>query len=251
LMDWLHAHFTRGPGASAAEESAAVTGDQKLVEITQQINQHPLLRNAPDALPSYVPASDFSLALLEVLRDGSSLPLFSQIESTVAGLPPGDLKTVLAAFVHAAAGDIDKLRAHIERWFDAAMDRVSGIYKRHSQYMLLILGAVLAVVLDVNAFHLAHRLWYEPSARAALVANAGSANPDISLSEAWGRLRIQPLPLGRTEWEWPRVPEIGGWIVSALAISLGAPFWFDLFRKLGNLRSAGPRPGEANRAPSL
>lgn len=33
-----------------------------------------------------------------------------------------------------------------------------------------------------------------------------------------------------------------GWLVTALAISLGAPFWFDILKKVVNLRSAGKRP---------
>lgn len=32
-----------------------------------------------------------------------------------------------------------------------------------------------------------------------------------------------------------------GWLITALAISLGAPFWFDLLNKLVNLRSAGAK----------
>ena len=35
-----------------------------------------------------------------------------------------------------------------------------------------------------------------------------------------------------------------GFFVTALAISLGAPFWFDLLRKLVNIRSAGNKPSE-------
>lgn len=33
-----------------------------------------------------------------------------------------------------------------------------------------------------------------------------------------------------------------GWILTALAISLGAPFWFDLLNKIIRLRSSGPKP---------
>lgn len=33
-----------------------------------------------------------------------------------------------------------------------------------------------------------------------------------------------------------------GWIMTALAISMGAPFWFDLLNKVMSLRTAGPRP---------
>lgn len=35
-----------------------------------------------------------------------------------------------------------------------------------------------------------------------------------------------------------------GFLLTALAISLGAPFWFDLLKKLVNIRSAGSRPYE-------
>ncbi|MBK7407801.1 MAG: hypothetical protein IPJ40_06805 [Saprospirales bacterium] len=30
-----------------------------------------------------------------------------------------------------------------------------------------------------------------------------------------------------------------GWLVTAIAISLGAPFWFDMLRKMVNIRSSG------------
>ena len=33
-----------------------------------------------------------------------------------------------------------------------------------------------------------------------------------------------------------------GWLLTALAGSLGAPFWFDLLGKAANLRSAGRKP---------
>ena len=33
-----------------------------------------------------------------------------------------------------------------------------------------------------------------------------------------------------------------GLALTALAVSQGVPFWFDLFSKLGNMRSAGPVP---------
>lgn len=35
-----------------------------------------------------------------------------------------------------------------------------------------------------------------------------------------------------------------GWVVTALAISLGAPFWFDMLQKVINIRNAGKKPDE-------
>jgi hypothetical protein len=36
-----------------------------------------------------------------------------------------------------------------------------------------------------------------------------------------------------------------GWLLMAIAVSLGAPFWFDLLNKLVNLRLAGVKPDKA------
>jgi len=47
-------------------------------------------------------------------------------------------------------------------------------------------------------------------------------------------------------WNWKWI----GIVLTALALSLGAPFWFDLLRKLVALRSAGVKPEERKNPPS-
>ena len=46
-----------------------------------------------------------------------------------------------------------------------------------------------------------------------------------------------------TFWGWGR--RIAGWLFTAIAMSLGAPFWFDLLNKFVNLRAAAPPPAKA------
>lgn len=66
-----------------------------------------------------------------------------------------------------------------------------------------------------------------------------------------------PLGLGwdngwkKPTWKWGKesgfatlLYNLMGWLVTALAISLGAPFWFDLLKKLVNLRNSGTPPKE-------
>ena len=52
------------------------------------------------------------------------------------------------------------------------------------------------------------------------------------------------LPVGdaRTTAAGEWLVKILGWLVTGLAISLGAPFWFDLLNRLVDLRGAGKRP---------
>src|SRR5262249_33141584 len=44
---------------------------------------------SPKKLPSYVPARNFALSLIEGLKDGSQAALFSQVEASIARLPSG------------------------------------------------------------------------------------------------------------------------------------------------------------------
>ena len=44
---------------------------------------------------------------------------------------------------------------------------------------------------------------------------------------------------------WYLVSRLPGWAVSVLAISLGAPLWFDTLSRLGQLRSTGAKPAKA------
>ena len=43
-------------------------------------------------------------------------------------------------------------------------------------------------------------------------------------------------------WMWFVVEKFAGWFATGLALSLGAPFWFDLLSKFMNLRGAGVKP---------
>ena len=55
-------------------------------------------------------------------------------------------------------------------------------------------------------------------------------------------IALETLPLG-----WDGMPDdfvgwfktVLGWLITIAAVSLGAPFWFDLLGKVANLRGAG------------
>jgi hypothetical protein len=40
-----------------------------------------------------------------------------------------------------------------------------------------------------------------------------------------------------------------GWLLAAMAISMGAPFWFDLLGKVVNFRNAGSKPASSEARP--
>jgi hypothetical protein len=154
-------------------------------------------------------------------------------------------------------------KAALESWYDETMGRLSGAYKRWATAVLFVVGLGLACAGNVSAFHAAQTLWHQPAVRqaaldAAAQAAAKTASPDGLVSK--NVTTVQDLaglgmPVG---WEqgahWSdaawTVSHIAGWLVTALLLMLGAPFWFDLLCRLVSLRATGAKPPPAAQDPA-
>jgi hypothetical protein len=236
--------------------------ENKVRDLAGEIYQHPLVKKLAreGSKPSYIPARTFAVALLDVLKDPAAAggPL-TEAKKTVDGLPAGQVKTALEALVDRAQGDIEKIGRNIEVWFDDSMDRVSGWYKRTVRKWMMGIALALAIIFNVNSIEVAKALWQEPTMRAMVVANAERFVPSgddqatgQTIEELKGELDELQLPIG-----WPvrwnlAVDQAGhillslvGWVLTALAVSLGAPFWFDGLGKLLSIRAAGKQPDKA------
>jgi hypothetical protein len=136
------------------------------------------------------------------------------------------------------------------------MDRVSSWYKRRSQKLALLLGLFAAIAVNADTITIMNSLSHDQAMRSALVAASqeyakiqsqdanGTAEQRIGnnlkkieklgLPIGWNRDDPRLVPNGF--WEW--VSKVFGWLLTAVAISLGAPFWFDLLNKFMAARSS-------------
>ncbi len=216
--------------------------------------------------PSYIPSATFALALFDTLappEKGQSRDLVAKAREAVDGLQDDELKTALATLVDDAEGDRDAFRKNVEDWFNAAMDRVSGWYKRQVQVILFCVGLALVALLNVDSFQVGNSLWNDSAVRSAVVAQAqqtakksttGKGNQDLRrAANQVNQLKALKLPIGWSSAKNdPRNPPNGfsawaakvlGWLITALAISLGAPFWFDILGRARSLRASGKPEG--------
>jgi hypothetical protein len=232
------------------------------------ISANPLL------LPSYIPSRTFALALIDVLNADKEQG-YRAMSSITKALAEHDNKAAQALLTLAidARGDVGTFQRNLEEWYNDAMDRVSGWYKRYTQRVLVVIGLLLAVAFNVNSVRVARSLWLDRDARQAMVDAAGNYAKDHPAAANQGapadagKLREQLqsnvdvfsqvttsalLPLG---WKHPwhfyedyfRVAPkdaifaaltiLAGWVMTALAISFGAPFWFDTLNKFMVVRS--------------
>ncbi|SFK22190.1 hypothetical protein [Caulobacter sp. UNC279MFTsu5.1] len=129
-----------------------------------------LLKNAP----SYIPGKTFAVALTETLKPSETTHLsFAQLKTAVAGIENNEpLKAALLPMLDDAEGKLDVFQQNVATWFDRAMDRTSGTYKRWVHRLTFWAGFGVAVAFNVNSLQLIDNLWRDPVARAGLVAQA-------------------------------------------------------------------------------
>jgi hypothetical protein len=207
--------------------------------------------------PSYIPSRAFSTALIDLVTPTVSGPVTTaELVSGINALPDGDVKKALVALVGNVDGDLEKAKRNIEHWFDDSMDRVSGWYKRNRQVWTVIIASCLTLGANVDTLRLSKMLWVNPSVRSAVVEQAKhrseiSANGSLTDQEtaAVGDMlgwTSSAIPQNPADW----AQRLLGWVFTAIAVSLGAPFWFDTLTRFANLRSAGKKPPKANGQPA-
>jgi hypothetical protein len=183
--------------------------------------------------------------------------LAAQIRSVLDGTA---LTRVIETLAIDTAKEVDDIQRRLSAWFDEGMERVSGWYKRYLQYIGFSIGLVVAVIFNADAINMASVISREPVMRAALTQSATAAARDCTSPENCKAIDLvkslqnkdRSLPLGwhdeytpKMEF-WPIVAWLLGLLLTALATTLGAPFWFDLLKKLVNIRTSGLVP-EATR----
>ena len=221
--------------------------------------------------PSYLSGRTVALALLGSLDTSKAVPAFGDLKAAAETMPPSSVRDALLAALTEAQGNIDKLRMSVATWFDDSMERLGGAYKRKLQWISAVIGLVLAIAFNADSFKVGSALWNDPALRASVVevatkeaqkalpkpGEAGELKKNIQATQD----TLRGLPIGwrcatpapgapeATRWEcikknWDDIAflQFLGWLLTAAALTLGAPFWFDLLNKFVNLRGAGEKP---------
>ncbi len=280
------------------------------------------LQSDGNQYPSYIPAKNFALALMDQFRDPDQPQLLDMNEIRAVltgpdkqGLVTGELRKILLGLFERAEGDLTLFQKQIEKFYNDAMERAAGIYTRSTRKAMLVISLVLAIAVNADTINIAKQLWSNPTSLAqtadkvtAAVQNisrqSDSKSPadlkfngdQVTVIQVDTTVRVPTgdstqkdtitvkklaqqikgtvvylqntgIPIG---WSAHNIPEynpgdkdgngkttewdlVFGWIfklfgfaLTAAALSLGAPFWFDLLNKIVNLRAAGKKPDDNN-----
>jgi hypothetical protein len=181
---------------------------------------------------------------------------------------------VLWTLAQSADGSIHKLTKELATWLDRSLTVLGDSYKKWLQFMSFMLGLAMAVGFNVDTIGVAQRLYADKEVREAVATAAvqftdktsretfehcqqldadarkndaacapirGLVDAFAKREDTFGKLPIGwgvPSPASPKGWLF----RIVGWLLTALAVSIGAPFWFDLLNRFVNVRSGIRRP---------
>lgn len=268
---------------------------QESVSISDLLNQNPVRTlymhpvvyslSKPKELPDFLPANDFTVALLDLLDDagrdecGKSEPsekiTMDYIKKGIENLEKKDnplgyrlrslLYTAQINVKGEAEAGMEDFRNAVSKWFDDTVARGSVWYKRRMQRIGILCGFLLAIALNADTIGISNALWHNAMLREAVTQAAQTSADQGQPTGEQAQLQLEQmtnlgLPIG---WSFdvdpadlrafPSTP--GGWIAKAFgllltgfAISQGSQIWFDIMNRLLNLRSSNSQPVSEERS---
>ncbi len=230
-------------------------------------------------IPSYVDPKVLAQMLVGGAQQFPSAATLNTVVTSLKSLPNSQLKTQLLALSQSTSKSVDELVENISKWADQTLTMMGEVYKKKLQWISFGIGLVVAIVFNIDTVAVTTRLYRDKEARAAAVAVAESVTTvskndfdtcsQMSLEKARQddkckalvglvetvrehNRKLGTLPFGRPEADsvgafftslatttWHQVV---GWLLTGLALSLGAPFWFDFLNKLVNVRHGMRKP---------
>ena len=226
----------------------SMLNDPQFDGLARAVYAHPLVNPHTDGSamderslatrPSYIEPAHFAIALVDSLWKTPGD--FMQLRSAIEAISDPQLRTAMLGMV-SRARDLQQLQDMLAGWFDNAMARMSGAYKRSQLLISLLLSLLLAIMFNIDSIHLFRILWQQPALAAHLKDVPTALDPAVIDA-------LMALPIG-----WTRFPpvlnadfalQVVGWLITATTTLFGAPFWFDLMQRVVRMRATGAKPEE-------
>ena len=242
--------------------------------LASEFYQHPLITKLHDGKrhPAYLSPRTFSTVMSDLLKSGEEPGPRSGAEA----LPDGQVRKSLLALLNPSENGNSETdgKRELETWYNESMDRVSGWYKRRTQLWTIGIAFVVTLGANANTIHFVRQLRADPVLRTAVMEEAkvraqkprpnvsveyqdedDPTNPTVIRNEGNRLSEKEQQQLGQLlgwhgSWRDNLKPETFlGWLLTILALSMGAPFWFDLLNRIMRVRYTGRSPDESAKPP--
>lgn len=169
-------------------DTAATKTWQPFVQTVLFNSQHILsLMKSQKDTPSYIPAKNFVLAIIEQLNatDYTAGNIDQAIIKAKTALPQSlqdvlnNIWTKVSAHIISPQERVIAFEQELELFYDNAMERATGWYKRKTMLRMIILGFILAVVMNIDTIKITNDALSDKDKLSKTVDNIANAVASI------------------------------------------------------------------------
>jgi hypothetical protein len=170
-----------------------------------------------------------------------------ELKKTISKMPDCDAKGAMQLWVAQGIDSLDDLRAKLTIYFTGLLEQASATSNANARSFVINFSIIIVLLLGTDSISLMKDFWYLPTMREALVTQFSNVieheplmnlesliheTDNLSLSISWlqaSRYLPPATPLG---WIQFVVLKLLGLTITAIFVSQGSGFWFDILSKL-------------------
>lgn len=173
----------------------------------------------------------------------------SELKKTIQNMPECDGKRALQLWVQQDIVTLDELKTKLTTYFTGLLEQAKATANANARSFVVTLSIIIVLLLGTDSISLARDFWFLPQARAVFAAFVENAQSDeagvgevesliseidnLSLSIGWPQLlRYMPVNGSARDWLEFILLRVVGLGITAIFVSQGSGFWFDVLTKL-------------------
>lgn len=237
-----------------------------------------ILKGKGGKFPSYIPANNIALAVLDMLNPAKENLTVEKIREAINSSPvlskEENLKKLLLTLLNNSKNSVDNFIRGIERTFNDCMERATGWFKRRTQVITFIISLIIVAWLNVDTISIIKTIWSDKnmlnnavnlatsyvnsrdtnfnSIRVNTTGTSANESPLEIINSNVDSIKATVITLNELKLPigWEKFPPDAngiifmflGLLISTIAVYLGAPFWFDILKRFINIRGTGVKP---------
>ncbi|GAB4540600.1 MAG: hypothetical protein Fur002_07610 [Anaerolineales bacterium] len=197
-----------------------------------------------------VPASIVVDALFDLSGFANSAEMsYQELLDAVDKMPDSESKRAFVQWINQGVTNLSDLRARASAYINGLLEQAADTFRARARSFVIILSLFVTLLFGTDSIQLAQNLWNSADLRAIAAAQAQvvveqqGARADVtdivdelgkySIKIGWWQTQQLPDP-GSPAMDWVTFVLMKGLglSITAIAVSQGSSFWYDLLKKL-------------------
>ena len=185
----------------------------------------------------------------------------------ITKLPDSEGKQALLNWIQQGVTNINDLQTRTNDYISGTLNQAAATFKARARSFVIIFSLLITLLFGTDSIQLAKDLWADAGLRAVaaqqatIITSQPGQAPDItalfnqlgalSFRIGWWQSQSLSAPKNFTDWLSFVLLKLLGLGITAIAVSQGSSFWYDLLKKVtGTPSSPGASSGDGSGGPA-